>query len=218
MSDVDDPFDRLAALSLIWPSQRTLAAESGRYHGRRKLADVARIQDPATRMAVAAKAAKHADSNTPTHWLLIWETALAYAERPEMTAILPSLGAFFDTVAYRQRGTFMFRAIDTAATLAKGQLGTRRETAVLARGLCKTYSTASNNGWYSRTRDKLRGLTNALGKSSAPAIREAITAQKTWLKSAPKEERSTVLGRYCSAKDVALRLDELDGVATALER
>ncbi|NQT52087.1 hypothetical protein HQ576_08550, partial [bacterium] len=138
MSDSPDPVNRLVALSLVWPSQQTLAAESARYHGRRELADVARIKHPATRLAVAAKAAKHLDTNTPVHWLLIWETAFYYRDRRECKSILISLGAFFDTVAFRQRGTFMWRAIDTAASLAKPLLGTAGETAPLARGLCKT--------------------------------------------------------------------------------
>ena len=202
---------------MVWPSQQTLADQSNRYHGRRKLADVARIQDPTTRLAVATRAAKHRDTNTPVHWLLIWETAMFHRDRPECKAILPLLGAFLDTVAFRQRGTFMFRAIDTAASLAKPQLGTAGETPLLARGLCKTYATSSNNGWYTMTRDKLRGLVRALGKSSAPAIAEAIAAQRAWLKGAPKEEKGVVLGRDCSPQEVQRRLDELEAVAAALK-
>ena len=218
MSGSADPVERAVALSLVWPSHRTLADQSARYHGRRKLADVALIQDPATRLAVVTKAAKHLDSNTPVHWLLIWQTALACQERPEYASVMPSLGAFFDTVAFRQRGTFMFRAIDTAATLAKGQLGTPGETPILARGLCKTYATSSSFAWYTRTRDKLRGLVRALGKASAPAIGEAVAAQRAWLKHAPKEEKGAVLGRHCPPQEVKSRLQELEGIAAELTR
>lgn len=216
MSGSADPVQRVVALSLVWPSQQTLADQSARYHGRRKLADVARIQDPDTRLAVAIRAADHLDTNTPVHWLLIWETAMHYRDRPEHEGILPSLWGFFDTVAFRQRGTFMFRAIDTAATLAKRQLGTPGETPVLARGLCKTYATSSNFVWYTRTRDKLRALVKALGKPSAPAIREAVAAQQAWLKDAPKEEKGAVLGRHCTPQEVLRRLGELEGIAAAL--
>ena len=216
MSASADPVERVVALSLVWPSHHTLAGQSGRYHGRRKLADVARIQDPATRLAVATRAAKHLGTNTPVHWLLIWETATYYHDRAECKAILPSLGAFFDTVAFRQRGTFMFRAIDAAASLAKPQLGTAAETPPLARGLCKTYGTASNFVWYTRTRDRLRSLVKALGKPSAPAIRQAVAAQRAWLRDAPKEERSVVVGRHCTPKDIRRRLEELEGIAASL--
>jgi len=213
-----DPVKRLIALSLVWPSQHTLADQSARYHGRRKLADVSRFHDPAARLAVAVQAAEHLRTNTPVHWLLIWETAMCYHDRPECKAILPSLGAFLDTVAFRQRGTFMFRAIDTAADLAKPQLGTPGETPVLARGLCKAYTTSSNFVWYTRTRDKLHGLVKALGKSSAPAIRQAAAAQRAWLKDAPKEERDVVLGRHCPPQEVRRRIEELEGIAAALEQ
>ena len=215
MSGSADPVERVVALSLVWPSQQTLADQSARYHGRRKLADVARIQDPNTRLMVAIRAAEHLKTNTPVHWLLIWETAMHYRDRREHEGILISLAAFFDTVAFRQRGTFMFRAIDSAASLAKPQLGTAGETPTLARGLCKTYATSSNFEWYTRTRDKLRGLVKALGKPSAPAIRQAVAAQRAWLRDAPKEERDVVLGRHCTPQDVRQRLEELEGIAAA---
>jgi len=110
----------------------------------------------------------------------------------------------------------MFRAIDAAASLAKPQLGTAGETPPLARGLCKTYGTASNFVWYTRTRDRLRSLVKALGKPSAPAIRQAVAAQRAWLRDAPKEERSVVVGRHCTPKDVRRRLEELEGIAASL--
>ena len=217
MAGSADPVQRVVALSLVWPSHQTLADQSARYHGRRKLADVARIQDPTARLAVAIRAAEHLDTNTPVHWLLIWETALSCRDHPGCKSILHSLAAFLDTVAFRQRGTFMFRAIDSAASLAKPQLGTTGETPALARGLCKTYSTSSNFEWYSRTRDKLLGLVKALGKGSAPAIRNAVAAQRAWLRDAPKDEKGAVLDRHCTQQAVRRRLDELEGIAAALE-
>ncbi len=212
MAGSADPTERLVALSLIWPSHQTLAAQSGRYHSR-QLVDTARIQDPATRLTVATKAATHVETNTPVHWLLIWQTALTYQDRPECKAILPSLAAFFDTVAYRQRGTFMFTAIDIAATIAKGQLGGPGETPQLARGLCKTYSTASNGVWYTGTRDKLHGMVKTLGTKSAPAIHQAVADLKTWLTTAPRAEKTPVLDRGCPTPVVRERLMELESIA-----
>lgn len=218
MADSKDPAERLVALSLVWPSQRTLAGQSARYHGRHKLADVARFQDPATRLAVAVKAATHTDTNLPTHWLLIWQTVAACQDSPQYKSALPPLGEFFDTVAWRQRGTFMFRAIDIAATLAKPQLGTPGETHLLARGICKTYATSSNNGWYVATTRELHGLVKALGKSSGPAIREAIAAEQAWLKKAPPAEKAAVIGRWCPPQDIRKRLEELTAIAALLAK
>jgi len=208
----DDPYDRLVALSLVWPSHQTLARESGRYHGRRDLKDVARLQDPAVRLAVATRAASHVDTNRPEHWVMIWQTALTFQDQPQFREMMPLLARFFDEAAFRQRGPFMFRAIDIAATVSQTQVGTPGETPVLARGLCKTWSTASNNGWYTGTRNKLDLLVKKLGNRSAPAVREAIAAQRKWLTDAPRDERSAVLNRDCSPKDVQQRLSELEGL------
>jgi len=68
----NDAYDRLVALSLVWPSDQTLGGEAGRYHGRRDVKDVARLQDPAVRRAVATRAASHVDTNRPEHWVMIW--------------------------------------------------------------------------------------------------------------------------------------------------
>ena len=141
---------------------------------------------------------------------MIWQTALTFKDQPQFRRMMPLLGRFFDETAYRQRGTFMFRAIDIAATVAQTQAGTPGEAPVLARGLCKTWSTASNNGWYTGTRDKLESLVKKLGEPSAPAIREAIVAQRKWLTNAPRDERSAVLNRDCSLQDVQQRLSELE--------
>jgi hypothetical protein len=200
------------ALSLAWPSHQTLAGESGRYHGRRDLKDVARLQDSAVRLAVAARAASHVDTNRPEHWVMIWQTALTFQDHPQFKPMTPLLARFFDEAAYRQRGTFMFRAIDIAATVAQTQVGTPAETPVLARGLSKTWSTASNNGWYTGTRDKLESLVKKLCERSAPSMREAIAAQRKWLIDAPRDERSAVLNRDCSPQDVQQRLSELEGL------
>ena len=104
------------ALSLVWPSH--CSSELVNHWKRNQRADwiidTARITDPADRLAIAAAASRHFDSNTAMHWLLIWETARVYADRPESRQVMASLPEFFDTVAYRQRGTFMFKAIDAA--------------------------------------------------------------------------------------------------------
>jgi len=207
----NDPYDRLVALSLVWPSHRTLAGESGRYHGRRNLEDVARLQDSAVRLAVAARAASHVDTNRPEHWMMIWQTALTLQDHPQFRPMTPLLARFFDEAAYRQRGTFMFRAIDIAATVAQTQVGTPGETPVLARGLSKTWSTASNNGWYTGTRDKLESLVKKLGERSAPSMREAILAQREWLTDAPRDERSASIQTPIIASTLRIHFAEITG-------
>jgi len=207
----DDLSERLVALSLVWPSDRSSLGKPAN----RALqdADTARVTDPADRLAVAAAASRHFDSNTPMHWLLIWETAKVYADRPESQQVLASLGEFFDTVAYRQRGTFMFRAIGMATELAKAQLAASSgtDTHVLAHGLCKTYATSSNNGWYTGTRDQLQKLVTPLAASSPQAVAEAAAAIQAWMKQAPKAERLAVLDRFCPAAEVTSRLNTLTG-------
>ena len=218
LADSNDPSERLVALSLVWPSQDGPLAETFTRRYRRDLADTARIKDPADRLAVAAKAATHLETNTPVHWLLIWETTRYCRDHPDSKLLMPALGEFLDQVAFRQRGTFMFDAIDSAAVLAKTQLGTPGETPTLARGLCKTYSTASNNGWYTRARDRLHEAVMGLGKSSAPAISDAVTAQRDWLQHAPAEDRAPVLNRDCPVAEVQKRLTELEDLAGRLSR
>jgi hypothetical protein len=203
-----DPAERLVALSLVWPSHLNLGRPVNPAYQR---ADTARLTDPADRLAVAAAAAKHFESNTPVHWLLIWETAKVYADRPESKQVMASLGEFFDTVAYRQRGTFMFRAIGTATELAKARLAASggTDTHTLARGLCKTYATSSNNGWYTGARDQLQKVVTPLAASSPQAVAEAAAAIQAWMKEAPEAERRAVLDRFCPAAEVTKRLAEL---------
>ncbi len=176
-------------------------------------ADTARVTDPADRLAVVAAASRHFDSNTPMHWMLIWETAKVYADRPESSQVLASLGEFFDSVAYRQRGTFMFRAIDAALELARAQLASpgAADTHTLARGLCKTYATSANMVWYTATRDQLQRVALPLVDSSPQAAGEAVAAIRAWLKEAPAEERQAVIAyQYkLNATEVTQRLAEL---------
>jgi hypothetical protein len=205
-----DPADRLVALSLVWPSDRNIGR--GPLDRSATFADTARLTDPADRLAVAAAAAKHFESNTPMHWLLIWETAKAFQDRPESAQVTASLPEFFDTVAYRERGTFMFRAIGTAAGLAQAQLAAPgTDTHTLARGLCKTYSTAGNMVWYTAVRDQLQKIVTPLAATSPKAVAEAEAAMQTWLKEAPKEEKQTVFayGYKVSPADVTSRLSDL---------
>ena len=208
-----DPSERLVALSLVWPSDRNIGRPPLDRSG--KFADTARLTDPADRLAVAAAAAKHYESNTPMHWLLIWETAKLFKDFPESSQVTASLPEFFDTVAYRRRGTFMFKAIDAALELTKPQLAKPGETDnhVLVRGLCKTYSTAGNMVWYSGTRDRLQKIVTPLAESSPRAAVEAQTAMQTWLKEGPKEEKEAVFGGMyrVSGADVTQRLAELTG-------
>jgi hypothetical protein len=207
-----DPSERLVALSLVWPSDRNRILGRPRNPAYQR-ADIARVTDPADRLAVAAAASRHFDSNTPMHWLLIWETAKVYADHPESRQVLASLGEFFDTVAYRQRGTFMFRAIGTATEVAKARLDASdgADTHVLVRGLFKTYATSSNNGWYSAARDQLQKVVTPLAASSPQAAAEAAVAMQVWLKEAPKEEKQAVFQYHdrLSQADVTKRLAEL---------
>lgn len=205
-----DPAERLVALSLVWPSQLNTGRPVNPAYQR---ADTARLTDPADRLAVAAAAAKHFESNTGTHWLLIWETAKLFKDRPESQQVTASLGEFFDTVAYRKRGTIMFRAIGTATELAQAQLAAPggSDTHVLARGLCKTYATAGSMVWYSAIRDQLQKVVTPLAASSPKAVAEAAAAMQAWLKEAPKEETQTVFayGYRVSPAEVTQRLAAL---------
>ena len=233
-----DPAERLVALSLVWPSHLNTGRPVNPAYQR---ADTARLTDPADRLAVAAAAAKHFESNTPTHWLLIWETAKLFKDRPESQQVMASLGEFFDTIAYRKRGTFMFRAIGTATELAQAQLPAPGGPAVavdtddadddlddvlrelddvpstashtLARGLCKTYATAGNGSWYTGVRDQLQKVATPLAASSPKAAAEAFAAIKTWLKEAPKEETDAVFtyGYNVSSSEALQRLATLSG-------
>jgi hypothetical protein len=132
-----------------------------------------------------------------------------------LTVLSFSLGEFFDTVAYRQRGTFMFTAIDTATELAKAQLTASGggDTNALARGLCKTYATSATMVWYTATRDKLQKVALPLAASSPAAAAEAATAIQAWMKDAPAEERQAVFahGYKLNPADVIKRLAELTG-------
>jgi len=201
----------------VWPSHCNSVLENHwkRYQMADWIIDTAQITDPADRLAIAAAASRHFDSNTPMHWLLIWETAKVYRDRPESSQVTASLGEFFDTVAYRQRGTFMFRAIGTATEVAKSRLDASdgADTHTLVRGLCKTYATSSNNGWYSAARDQLQKVVTPLAASSPQAAAEAATAIQAWMKEAPKEEKQTVFQYHdrLSEADVAKRLAELTG-------
>ncbi len=212
-----DPAERLVALSLVWPSHHNseLVNHWKRNQRTEWIIDTALVTDPADRLAIAAAASRHFDSNTPMHWLLIWETVKVYADRPESRQVMASLGEFFDTVAWRQRGTFMFRAIGTATEVAKARLDASdgADTHVLVRGLCKTYATSSNNGWYSATRDQLQKVVTPLAASSPQAAAEAATAIQAWMKEAPKEEKQAVFQYYdrLSQADVTKRLAELTG-------
>jgi hypothetical protein len=211
MAASKDPSERLVALSLVWPSDRNIGRAPLDRSG--KFADTARLTEPADRLAVAAAAARHFESNTPTHWLLIWETAKLFSDLPESSQVTASLGEFFDTVAYRKRGTFMFRAIGTATEVAKARLAAPdgTDTHTLARGLCKTYATSSNNGWYSAARDQLQKVVTPLAASSPRAVAEAATAMQVWMKEAPKEEKQAVFAYYdrLSEAEVTQRLAEL---------
>jgi hypothetical protein len=205
-----DPAERLVALSLVWPSHLNTGRPVNPAYQR---ADTARLTDPADRLAVAAAAAKHFESNTGTHWLLIWETAKLFKDRPESQHVKASLGEFFDTIAFRKRGTFMFRAIGTATELAKALLAAPggTDTHVLARGLFKTYSTAGSMVWYVGIRDQLQKVVTPLAASSPKAVAEASTAMQAWLKEAPKAEKDTVFsyGYRVSPSEVTQRLAAL---------
>ncbi len=212
MAASNDPAERLVALSLVWPSDRNIGR--GPLDRSATFADTARLTDPADRLAVAAAAAKHFETNTPTHWLLIWETAKAFQDRPESQQVLAALPEFFDTVAYRKRGTFMFRAIGTAAGLAQAQLtAPGADTHTLVRGLCKTYSTAGNMVWYTAVRDQLQNLVTPLAATSPQAVAEAEIAMQTWLKEASAEEKKTVFayGYKVSPAEVTSRLTTIAG-------
>lgn len=215
MAASDDPAERLVSLSLVWPSHLNLGKPQNPKYS---FADTARLTDPADRLAVATAAATHFESNTPIHWLMIWETAKLYADRPKSKQVRASLGEFFDTVAYRQRGTFMFHAIGSAADVAKAQLAAAgdSDTRTLARGLCKTYATFANRGFYPGTVDqlkKLQKLATPLAASSPQAATEAAAAIQAWLKEAPKEEKEGVFSSMnkLSPADVTKRLAELTG-------
>lgn len=207
----DNPSERLVALSLVWPSDRSSLPKPA--NRALQYADTARIVAPADRLAIAAAASRHFNSNTPMHWLLIWETAKVHSDRDECKQVMASLGEFFDTVAYRQRGTFMFRAIGTATELAKAQLAAPggTDTHTLARGLCKTYATAANMVWYTGVRDQLQKLVTPLIASSPKAAAEAAGAMQAWMKEAPPDEKQTVFayGYKLSPADVTERLAEL---------
>jgi hypothetical protein len=206
-----DPAERLVALSLVWPSHLNTGRPVNPAYQR---ADTARLAEPADRLAVAAAAAKHFESNTATHWLLIWETAKPYKDLPESSQVTASLGEFFDTVAYRKRGTFMFRAIGTATELAQARLAAPgTDIHVLARGLCKTYATAANFVWYTGVRDQLQKVVTPLAASSPKAAADALAAMQAWLKDAPKEEKDTVFGGAyrVSPSECLQRLDDLAG-------
>jgi len=209
----DDPSERLVALSLVWPSDRGMPRKPR--NRALRYADTARVTDPADRLAVAAAASRHFESNTPTHWLLIWETAAAYADRPESEPVRASLGEFFDQVAYRQRGTFMFRAIDAALDLATAELAEPGETdtRTLARGLCKTYAMTSSGAYYGETQKRLRELALAGVASSPPAAAEAAAAIEAWLKDAPAAEKAamTAFPFRLNVNEVPERLAELAG-------
>lgn len=138
-------------------------------------------------------------------------------DRREAKPLLPSLTEFLDEATFKTRGTFMFRAIHMATAVAEAQIGTADETPALARGLCRTYSTASNMVWYTRTRDYLQRVIKKLGRRSAKGIEEAIAAQQAWLKTGPKKEKDLVLGRYCRDGDVTKRLRELEKIAAGLK-
>jgi hypothetical protein len=213
MAASKDPAERLVALSLVWPSDRNIGRAP--LDPSWKFADTARLTEPADRLAVAAAAARHFDSNTPIHWLLIWETAKLFKDLPESQQVKASLGEFFDTVAYRKRGTFMFRAIGTATEVAKAWLDASdsTDTHTLVRGLFKTYATSSNNGWYSAARDQLQKVVTPLAASSPQAAAEAATAIQAWMKEAPKEEKQAVFTYHdrLSEADVTKRLAELTG-------
>lgn len=206
-----DPAERLVALSLVWPSHLNTGKPVNPAYQR---ADTARLTDPADRLAVAAAAAKHFESNTGTHWLMIWETAKLFKDRPESHQVMASLGEFFDTIAYRKRGTFMFRAIGTATELAQAQsTAPSTDNHVLVRGLCKTYSTAGSMVWYSAIRDQLQKVVAPLAASSPKAVAEAAAAMQAWLKEAPAEEKQTVFayGYQVSPAEVTQRLATLTG-------
>jgi hypothetical protein len=188
-----DPAERLVALSLVWPSDRNIGRAPLDRSG--KFADTARLTEPADRLAVAAAAAKHFESNTTTHWLLIWETAKLFKDRPESSQVTASLGEFFDTVAYRKRGAFMFRAIDAALELAQARLAAPGGTDtphVLARGLCKTYAMTSEGIYYARTQKQLQEMALSGLTSSPEAATEAATAIQAWLKESSAEEKAAM--------------------------
>jgi hypothetical protein len=146
---------------------------------------------------------------------MIWLTVNKYQDQPGAEKVTASLGEFFDTIAYRKRGTFMFRAIGTATELAKARVDASdgTDTHTLVRGLCKTYATSSNNGWYIAARDQLQKVVTPLAASSPEAAVEAATAMQVWLKEAPKEEKHAVCV-YPNKVDAAVitkRLAELTG-------
>lgn len=210
-----DPAQRAVALSLVWPSQRALMIASTRNSYAKDLPDTSRIEDPATALAVALAAAEHLESNTPLHWFMIWLTVSKHREQPGAEKAMASLGVFLDTVAYRQRGTFNFRAIHAATDLATATLAASggTDTHTLARGLCKTYATAANSGWYTATRDQLQKVVTPLAASSPKAAAEAAAAMQAWMKEAPKEEKAAVFAyeQKLSPADVTKRLAELTG-------
>jgi len=89
------------------------------------------------------------------------------------------------------------------------------ETPLMARGLCKTYATINSAGAVPAI-DKLHAMVTAIGKSSAPAIRQAVAEIRAWLKNAPPEEKGTVIRRWpISQPEVEQRLADLEGLANA---
>jgi hypothetical protein len=201
----DKPNERLIALSLVWPSDAHLGPRVGRYHHARVMTDKARIQDSATRLAVAIEAARHVETNESTHWLLIWRTLASMKDQAEFE-LAPILATFFDRAAWRVRGTFMFDAIDIAADLAADQLA----HPALARGVCKTYATSSSGVWYAGAQKKLQALTQAIPAANADAVAQAVTAMKTWHQSGPADEKKVVLVRGTSLQQ---NIKELEAIA-----
>lgn len=204
----EKPNDRLVALSLVWPSDVHLGPKLRRYGHAGNMTGKSRIQDAATRLAVAVEAAKHVETNTSTHWLLIWRTVELMKDDAE-SDLAPILASFFDGAAWRVRGTFMFDAIAIAADLA----GNHLTNPTLARGICKTYAASSSNGWYAGTQKKLKALTQAIPASNADAITQAVIAMKAWHKNGPAAEKKAVLVRFTSLQQYIKELE-----ATAASR
>jgi hypothetical protein len=200
----ESPNERLIALSMVWPSDVRLGPKGSRFRSAQVMTDQARIQDPKTRLAVAFEAAKHVESNTPTHWLLIWGTVDVLKEHTQFD-MTPLLAAFFDRVAWRLRGTFMFEAIALAADLASDKL----DQPTLARGICKSYITSSEGVWYVGCQKKLQALTKAIPAANADAITQAVAAIKSWQKTGPADEKKAVLVRGTSVQQHIAELEVL---------
>jgi len=200
----ESPNERLIALSMVWPSDVRLGPKGSRFRSAQVMTDQARIQDPKTRLAVAFEAAKHVESNTPTHWLLIWGTVDALKDHTQFD-MTPLLAAFFDRVAWRLRGTFMFEAIALAADLASDQL----DQPILARGICKNYITSSEGIWYVGCQKKLQALTKVIPAANADAITQAVAAIKSWQKEGSADEKKAVLVRGTSVQQHIAELEAL---------